>query len=215
MPHGRSRHHRRCTVADCNNPHLAKGLCRAHYKQKRRLEGPRCSVPGCDRRVAVRGRGLCSGHLKDPTRTIRVLRAKADRALAWGRLVVDRASIPVLKAEAKRRGLGPSALMADVIDRWCKSIATGGWPRNSLAPCAYPGCERPLYYRALCRTHHWQRQHGKELTPIRPYGPGDVFEAFGHLRLTPELAKRLKASAKSRRVPVAELVRQLLDAGLP
>jgi hypothetical protein len=213
MSRRRTRQHRRCIVAGCGRPHLAKDLCERHYKQKRALEGPRCSVPGCNRRVD--GRGLCRGHREDPTRTIRVLRARSDRALAWGRLVVDRSSIPVLAAEAKRRGLGPSALMADVIDRWCRAIVTGGWPRNSLAPCAYPGCDRPLYQRALCRTHHWQRQHGKELTSIRPYGPGDVFEAFGHLRLTPELAKRLKATAASRRVPVAELVRQLLEAGLP
>ena len=154
-------------------------------------------------------RGLCDGHAEDPTRAIRVMREKADRVLAWGRLVLDRSSIPVLAAEAKRRGLGPSALMADVIDRWCKAIATGGWPRNSLAPCAYPGCTRPLYQRALCRTHHWQRQHGKELTPIRPYGPGEEIEAFGRLQLTPELSRRLRRTAASRRIPVAELVRQL------
>jgi hypothetical protein len=105
--------------------------------------------------------------------------------------------------------------MADVVARWCKAIASGGWPRNSLAPCAYPGCERPLYYRALCRTHHWQRQHGKELTRIRAYGPAEEIDAFGHLRLTPELSKRLRRTAASRRIPVAELVRQLLEAGLP
>jgi hypothetical protein len=207
--------HRRCTVVDCRNPHFAKGMCTRHYRQKRRLEGPRCTVPGCNRPVAVRERGLCAGHLENPKRTIHVLRAKGDRALAWGRLLVARASIPVLAAEAKRRGLGPSALMADIIDRWCTAIATGGWPRNSLAPCAYPGCTRPLYQRALCRTHHWQRQHGRELTPIRPMGNREEIEAFGHLRLTPALSKRLRATASSRRVSVAELVRQVLEAGLP
>ena len=51
--------------------------------------------------------------------------------------------------------------------------------------------------------------------PIRPLGPGEVFEAFGHLRLTPELAKRLRRTATSRRVAVAELVRQVLETGLP
>src|SRR5689334_11301766 len=147
MPRGRKRQHHRCTVADCRKPHFAKGLCEGHYRQKRRLEGPRCTVPSCNRPVQVRG--FCSGHSEDPARTIRVLRAKGDRALAWGRLIVDRASIPVLAAEAKRRRLAPSALMADVIDRWCRAITEGGWPRNSLAPCAYPGCDRPLYQRAL------------------------------------------------------------------
>ena len=79
----RRRERRRCTVPDCRNPHLAKGLCAKHWKQKRRLEGPRCTVPGCKRAVAVRERGLCAGHLENPKRTIRVLRAKGDRALAW------------------------------------------------------------------------------------------------------------------------------------
>src|SRR5512138_625777 len=100
--------------------------------------------------------------------------------------------------------------MADVVDRWCKAIVTSGWPRNSLAPCAYPGCTRPLYQRALCRTHHWQRQRGRELTPIRPMAShAEEIEAFGHLRLTPALSKRLRRTAASRRIPVAELVRQV------
>ena len=165
--------------------------------------------------MRTRERGLCEGHDEDPTRIIRTFREDGDRVLAWGRLLVEPSSVRVLKAEAKRRGLQPTALMADVVDRWCKAIATSGWPRNSLAPCAYPGCTHPLYQRALCRTHHWQRQHGKELTPIRPYGPGnEVGDAFGHLRLTPELSKRLRRTAASRRVAVAELVRQVLEAGL-
>ncbi len=53
------------------------------------------------------------------------------------------------------------------------------------------------------------------LTPIRPYGPGEEFEAFGHLRLTPALSKRLRRTAASRGIPVAELVRQVLEFGLP
>jgi hypothetical protein len=105
--------------------------------------------------------------------------------------------------------------MGEVIDQWCRAVENGGWPRNSLAPCAYPGCERPLYQRALCRTHHWQRQHGRELTPIRPMGNREEIEAFGHLRLTRELSKRLRSVAASRRIAVAELVRQVLEAGLP
>jgi hypothetical protein len=40
-------------------------------------------------------------------------------------------------------------------------------------------------------------------------------EAFGHLRLTAALSRHLRATAASRRVAVAELVRQLREAGLP
>jgi hypothetical protein len=77
-----------------------------------------------------------------------------------------------------------------------------------LHPSAVPACALQDAPR--------QRQHGKELTPISPYGPGnEVGDAFGHLRLTPELSKRLRRAAASRRLPVAELVRQVLEAGLP
>jgi len=106
-------------------------------------------------------------------------------------------------------------MMSEVINQWSKALKSGAWPRNSLAPCAFPGCPRPLYFRGLCRTHHWQRQHGKELTPIRPRGSATGFAAVGHLRMTRELSKRLRRTAASRGIPVAELVRQVLEAGLP
>ena len=105
--------------------------------------------------------------------------------------------------------------MGEVIDQWARALKSGAWPRNSLAPCAFPGCPRPLYVRGLCRTHHAQRERGQELTPIRALGPSEAFAAFGHLRLPVELSKRLRRTAASRGIPVAELVRQVLEAGLP
>jgi hypothetical protein len=46
-------------------------------------------------------------------------------------------------------------------------------------------------------------------------GNREEIEAFGHLRLTPELSSCLRATAASRRIAVAELVRQVLEARLP
>ena len=123
--------------------------------------------------------------------------------------------MPIIAAEARRRQLSPSGLMGQVIDQWARALKSGAWPRNSLAPCAFPGCPRPLYVRGLCRTHHAQRERGQELTPIRAQGPGEAFAAFGHLRLPAELSRRLRRTAASRGIPVAELVRQVLEAGLP
>ncbi len=60
-----------------------------------------------------------------------------------------------------------------------------------------------------------QRRHGKELTPIRPQAPATGVGEFGHLRLAPMLLKRLRRTAATRGIPVAELVRQVLEAGLP
>jgi hypothetical protein len=62
MRRGRKREHTRCTVADCGLPHFSTGLCESHYRKKRRLEGPRCSIPGCNRKAWTRERGLCEGH---------------------------------------------------------------------------------------------------------------------------------------------------------
>ena len=105
--------------------------------------------------------------------------------------------------------------MSEVIDQWAKALKRGAWPRNSLAPCAFPGCPRPLFVRGLCRTHHARRQRGAELTPIRSQAAATGLGEFGHLRLTPTLLKRLRRTAASRGIPVAEVVRQVLEAGLP
>ena len=215
MPGRGRRQHRRCTVPHCGRKHYARGFCSRHYRNLRRLNGPRCNISGCDRKVYARGR--CEGHDKTPTRIIRPVRANTHgRVLAWGRLYIQRASVPVVAAEARRRQLSPGGLMSEVIDQWCRALKSGAWPRNSLAPCAFPGCPRPLYFRGLCRTHHAQRERGQELVPIRPMGShAEEIEAFGRLRLTPELSKRPRVTAASRRVSVAELVRQVLEAGLP
>ena len=196
MPRGRKPDHVRCTVADCGRKHYAKGFCSRHYRQKRRLEGPRCSVPGCDRKVYARGR--CEGHDKAPTRTIRPVRANTrDRTLAWGRLYLQRSSVPVVAAEARRRQLSPGGLISDVIDQWAKALESGAWPRNSLAPCAFPGCPRPLYVRGLCRTHHAQRERGQELTPILRSGTRRGVRCF---RSPTPTGRAVEAAAAHRRV---------------
>ena len=132
MPRRRKPSTRKCSVPGCGQPHGAKGFCFRHYKQKHRLEGPRCSIRGCDRKVAARG--LCDQHKIDPTRLIRPVRRNTqDRVLAWGRLSLHRSSVPIVAAEARRRQLGPSGMMSEVIDQWAKALKSGAWPRNSLA----------------------------------------------------------------------------------
>lgn len=34
--------------------------------------------------------------------------------------------------------------------------------------CTGPDCSRPAWRSGLCHGHHWQRRHGRELTPLRP-----------------------------------------------
>jgi hypothetical protein len=150
---------------------------------------------------------------------VRKSRTKGDRVLAAGRLVVDRASIPVLTDVAKRRGLGPSALMADIIDRWCIHIASqyyrdGRGPPPVVEPCAYPGCHWPLYRHALCRMHNEQRRQGQKLTEIRQRRT-KIAGYILFLIVGPELNKRLSSAAAARHIAPGELARQLLEAGLP
>lgn len=92
---------RLCEVDGCNRPHLAKGLCRRHYKRKRRTGsyevsrpwGPRpCSEPGCHSpRVLKR---LCLEHWmllrsEKRARCPRRLEAKRDwREKFWERVPV-------------------------------------------------------------------------------------------------------------------------------
>jgi hypothetical protein len=65
---------RLCDVAECHEPHHARGLCDTHYKQwqrkgtvsagpikvVRQYRGARCSVPTCRRRAT--DRGYCGTH---------------------------------------------------------------------------------------------------------------------------------------------------------
>lgn len=67
---------KQCSVEDCANPLLAKGLCRMHYQRWRTRgttdkwvgrKGTPCSVDGCDR--AFLARGLCHLHYDRLMRT--------------------------------------------------------------------------------------------------------------------------------------------------
>ncbi len=49
-----------CSVAGCDSPHNARGMCKAHYADWWRQKAGRCSQEGCSR--PVRARGLCTMH---------------------------------------------------------------------------------------------------------------------------------------------------------
>jgi hypothetical protein len=56
-----------CSVADCEKPTLARGLCRLHYSRQRRTgtteldrHDPICSVEGCE--AKHRSNGFCQRH---------------------------------------------------------------------------------------------------------------------------------------------------------
>lgn len=49
-----------CSVDDCGNPVLCRGLCRSHYRRARVSKNAPCSVEGCGTRSDVKG--LCNAH---------------------------------------------------------------------------------------------------------------------------------------------------------
>jgi hypothetical protein len=83
-----------CTFEDCLNPYRSKGLCQAHYQQRRSgkelvsLHPKRCSFDGCN--SAHKAKGLCSMHYARLTRTgdastVRVGKQKmGPESLRWG-----------------------------------------------------------------------------------------------------------------------------------
>ncbi len=60
---GRTRRIKRlCSKPGCGKPHVARGLCTAHYQEWQRedLSRPRCEIHGC--KLAVVARGWCVNH---------------------------------------------------------------------------------------------------------------------------------------------------------
>lgn len=57
-----------CSVEDCGQPHLAKGLCRNHYYRQRRnghtglqdRSPKQCTIEGCE--TVAKTRGMCGKH---------------------------------------------------------------------------------------------------------------------------------------------------------
>jgi hypothetical protein len=120
---------RRCAESDCQAKVHAKGLCRRHYNARRRSS----VQPG-----AVRYRPRIPG-----------------RRLTWGTLWLSEDAESAVAREARRSGLAPTAVMAEVVEAWARR------------GCGLQGCVRPVYARGLCRPHYVQRQRGQGLREIR------------------------------------------------
>lgn len=73
---GRPRGKRRCSIARCERPHNARGLCMLHYQRwrmhpdhppdslpVRSAEAPQCFVPGCRRPMGRKG--YCPEHFAE------------------------------------------------------------------------------------------------------------------------------------------------------
>jgi len=115
----------------------------------------------------------------------------------------------VVANEATRRGLGPTALMAEIVETWSESRAKVIRARQ-MVPCRFEECERAVYARELCRAHYVQRKRGEPLRPIREV-PGPVV-LLGTLRVPADMAQRLRRHARREGVAAAEVLRRALEA---
>jgi len=145
----------RCSLADCNNVHYAKGLCRVHYAAAR-LNKP-CSVEGCS--TIARARGMCSKH--------RTLDMRYGDPLvvipSAGCLIDDCDNIMYLHGYCRTH--------------YRKFYRAGQIPstRTVYAPgqtCSIDGCEELAKKRGWCATHYmrWVR-HGDPMTNPRVRRP--------------------------------------------
>jgi predicted DNA-binding protein len=138
-------------------------------------------------------------------------RSAEPRVLAWGRLHILATAVPVIEAEAQRRRLPPSAVMADVIEAWAAAKRNGGPTLTVPETCGGPGCARPAGASGLCRTHQLQARRGKHLLPIRPK---QHETRLGSIRLPASAVARLRRQARRQGSTLAEAVRVALDGAL-
>jgi hypothetical protein len=200
-----------CIVPGCGRWIARREYCLQHYRAQ---VLPRCRIRGCQR-PALRF-GLCDPHWKNGGRPIKLTRPKRSttgeaRVLAWGRIHIVRSAVPVIEEEARRRSLTPSAMIADIVEAWAREKQEGRSALRLDETCRAPGCDRPARASGLCRTHRLQLERRQALTPIRPR---QQEVRMGSLRLPEATVRALRKAAEASRVPLTEVLRQRLHAGL-
>ena len=116
-----------------------------------------------------------------------------------------------VRAEAERRNLSPSGVMAAVVEGWARARA-GAPPSRRFTLCRAPGCERAVYARGLCRPHEVQERQGHRLRPIQERIQDQV--RMGSLRLPLAMLEGLRRESTSSGDTVTELLRRVLAEAL-
>jgi hypothetical protein len=124
---------------------------------------------------------------------------------------IVRSAVPIVEAEARRRQLPPSAVIADIVEAWARAEERGAHPLRFADVCRASDCDRTATTAGLCRTHYLQKQRGQPLRRIRPK---QQEVRMGPLRLSEESARALRKAAAASGLPLAEVLRRRLHAGL-
>jgi predicted DNA-binding protein len=156
--------------------------------------------------------GFCEPHWKNGGKPLKRRpqrpRAQEPRVLAWGRIHIVPSAVGVVEAEARRRQLTRSGVVAELVEAWAQAQLGPPAP----ASCRVEGCGRVVFARGLCRPHSIQERRGQRLRPVLEHIPEQV--QVGSLRLPAGLARRLRAAAKATGRTVPDLIRRALASGL-
>lgn len=55
-----------------------------------------------------------------------------------------------------------------------------GMVRKVSKPCGFENCARPYVAKGYCKTHYYQRHHGRTLRPIRAPNPAGYLDPSGY-----------------------------------
>jgi hypothetical protein len=84
-----------CAVPDCSRPGYARGLCQTHHRQL-----------------------ITTGRID----TIRPYRKRAAGTVKFASLRLTPGCAGVIQQHAKRKGVSPSAAIAEILERWARAL---------------------------------------------------------------------------------------------
>lgn len=130
---------KQCTVEGCRKVHYAKGYCRNHYVQNKKLVARKnkndiCNVDGCGEIVVANG--YCSKHYQQ-IRNHGTLQPDKERVLLKDELLC---SVPGCNREHKVKGM-------------CRMHYNSSYRENKFY-CHVKGCGRTTYMEGKCKEHY-------------------------------------------------------------
>ncbi len=181
---------RRCSVAGCDRPAIARGWCHAHYSRWLRDGDPQpdrpvqhvaetspCGLPACQ--SPVYARGFCEKHYK------RILRRGDPH---------DREYPETCTVDGCDR---PHDAQGYCHGHYLRLQRTGDVQpdvplsrRKQPRSCRVEGCDSATHAKGLCQTHRRrERQHGEPLSdePVRKKGEAWLHHGYRHVCVPPEL----------------------------
>jgi len=201
----------KCSVADCDSLHNAKGYCRSHYNRMRRHGSPfagkpststdvnACSVEGCDGKYEAKG--LCQKHYCRMKKTGSLFEVQTHKELTpdtfWVRVAVtanpDRCWEWQRSRDKKGYGVVGRNNKTIKAHRYALSLTTGEMPDHlsALHTCDNPPCCNP--------SHLWWGTLGDNNADMKAKGRYRFGETHHRAILTEDQVRRIREDVRSNR----------------